>query len=501
VDACSESDAGQAVAGNGVVSASDIETAGLNGSDGVAGIAVSGNGPIPAGSTAGTGNPIPNTGGKGGTITGGGSDVVTSGVGGLETGVTDGPENIDTGGTGGIVSTGGTDGITPSIRADGYESHAPPLGDPIPRTEAGKWNYLEVEGAKSRDGSPAGFYYKFSDTSKNLMIFLMGGGACYEGFSCGCNPVNKDFSLTADMVITGITAVLGADPVPQDPNTLPATQGAIFGSDPANPVGDWNMVFVPYVTGDVYGGSRENATVPNVPGNQQFVGRTNMIKFMSRILPTFLDAKKVLLTGTSAGGIGSMLNASMVIDGWIDHSTVGTRGFIVNDSGGVFDDQYLEPCLQQLWRDLWNLDEILPKDCEGCFNADGGGLISGLSDYLMKRYPDLTLGGMVDSADDQAMSMFLCYGLHDCSPDNWLPLTLLEYPLDRYRNGLTDFINNRVDKSRFGSYIYEDLVHQNFIVTVSGDRFYADNGTGMTIAAWLTKILNGETVHTGLLAN
>jgi hypothetical protein len=160
----------------------------------------------------------------------------------------------------------------------------------------------------------------------------------------------------------------------------------------------------------------------------------------------------------------------------------------------------MEPCLQKLWRDTFNLNEILPKDCEGCFNADGGGLVAGLGPYLMKRYPDLTLGGIVDSTDDQAMSMFLCYGLNDCSPDNWLPLTLLSYPATRYRDGLADFVNNRVDKKRFGSYLWEGYIHQNFIVTATGDRFYEDNGAGMTIAEWLTKTLQGETVHAGLMA-
>ena len=54
------------------------------------------------------------------------------------------------------------------------------------------WNYLDVEGALSRDGSPAGFYYKRSQTgNKNLMVYMAGGGVCADSFFCNMNPPNK----------------------------------------------------------------------------------------------------------------------------------------------------------------------------------------------------------------------------------------------------------------------------------------------------------------------
>ena len=57
-----------------------------------------------------------------------------------------------------------------------------------------------------------------------------------------------------------------------------------------NPVKDWNFVYVPYCTGDVHLGTKDNGMVEGVDGAQHFVGRLNMKAFLNRIVPTFTDA-------------------------------------------------------------------------------------------------------------------------------------------------------------------------------------------------------------------
>ena len=88
---------------------------------------------------------------------------------------------------------------------------------------------------------------------------------------------------------------------------LPVEEG-VFKRDPRNPVGDWNMIFVPYCTGDIHAGVNTDVEVKDVPGKQQFVGYTNFGLFLKSFGPAFASAKTILLTGSSAGGFGTLLN-------------------------------------------------------------------------------------------------------------------------------------------------------------------------------------------------
>jgi len=381
----------------------------------------------------------------------------------------------------GAVQVGG---LGPLIRAEGFLDLAPQLGEPLPDAPAGEWNYLEMAGTKCRDGSPAGLYYRYSDSSTNYFVFLEGGGACSDDFFCPLNPQNVDEKVDGETVIeAGLVNFGGASAIPakQEPRT-----DGIFKDDPRNPVAGWNAIYVPYCSGDVYGGTREQAMVPKwqVGGPQDFTGYHNTSLMAGRVVATFLDADKALLTGSSAGGVGSLMNAGQFGDLLGNHTT--TRGFIVSDSGPVFDDQHLEPCLQKQWRELWGLDDSLPQDCEGCFNADGGGVVRGMGEYLMTKFSgqDQVVGGLISSYDDEIMAMFFGKGLDACAGNPF-------YPAGRYRAGLEDFRDNVLDPERFGTYFMEGTLHMH----IFRPRFYEDNGTGTTIADWLTRLLDNEAVH------
>jgi Pectinacetylesterase len=396
--------------------------------------------------------------------------------------------------TGTAGTAGGASGLAPSVRNPKYMSVAPAMGAPLPAAAPGTWTYTDIEGAQSRDGSPAGFYYKHSATgNKNLMIYLPGGGACQDTFFCNMNPHNKDVSLTAESIGAGILNVLGPSDEPQDPRQGRFGTG-ILKNDPSNPVKDWNMVFIPYVTGDVYAGAKPNGTVPGVDGTHQFVGRANMLKFLARIVPTFRDAPVVLLTGSSAGGLGALMTAPFVVDAYIDLK-LGARVFVVNDAGPYFDDAYLEVCLQQRHRELFGLNDSFPVDCPNC-KGTGGGIAKNFLAYLIDKYPDNVLGGLVDSSSDEIMSFFFSEGLDECFyVDNPL-LGVALYPADRYSMGLKNLLD--VHLKRMSSYIWSGIEHQNFFETDSGDRFYMKNGLSKTPAEWLANLLTGKMERLGM---
>jgi hypothetical protein len=384
--------------------------------------------------------------------------------------------------------------LAPSIRNPKYKSVAPALGEPLATADPGKWSYIDIDGAVSRDGSPAGFYYKYSKTGdKNLVIYLAGGGACQDTFFCNMNPPNKNFSLTAESVVSGVLNLVGPDSEAQDPN-LSRWQSGIFKDDPANPVKDWNMVFIPYVTGDVFAGAKPNATVPGVDGTFQFVGRANMLKFLPRMIATFKDASTVILTGSSAGGLGALLTAPFVMDAYIDLNQ-GARVFVVDDAGPYFDDPYLEVCLQKRYRDLFGLNDSFPEDCPAC-KGDAGGITAAYLAYLVDKYPDNLLGGLVDSDSDEIMSFFFSEGVDNCSYIDNPVVGLAAYPADRYAAALKNLLD--VHMKRMSSYVWSGSLHQNFFETASGDRFYDKNGLDKTVAEWLATVLTGKMERLGL---
>lgn len=455
---------------------------------------------VGAAATGGAGDGAGASGGMAGTSaptgTGGaGSGATNAGAssGGMEAGTTggagssggsSGDASIDAG-EGGTEAGGdggaGTSALAPLMRADGFASLAPPLGEPLPASPPGEWLKVPVEGTVCRDGSAMSIFVRRSATSSSYFMFLEGGGVCFDDFFCPLNPDDIDHSLDGETVLgAGFGNLGGAAPIPQAPRP-----DGIFKNDPRNPVADWNAIYVPYCSGDVYGGTRTGATVPRWPagGAQTFAGYDNMQLVIGRVVATFMDAEKALLTGSSAGGVGSLMNASTFVDALIDYTD--TRGFIVSDSGPVFDDPYLEVCLQKEWRDLWGLNDAFPPDCDGCRNPDGSGIARGVGEYLFQKYPgDQVVGGLISTVQDEIMQLFFGKGLGECAGNPF-------YPIDRYPAGLKNFRDEITDKTRFGTYFLPGTLHMH----IFRPRFYETSGNSITIADWLTKLLNNEVVH------
>lgn len=112
----------------------------------------------------------------GAPVGGAGQSVGGRGEGGaLEGGASDG--GADQGGRG---EGGEGAGITCTPESD---FSGPPLD-----TAEDTWEWVEVAGATCRDGSPAGFGVRRSTTSDRVVIYLEGGGACFNGESCLANP-------------------------------------------------------------------------------------------------------------------------------------------------------------------------------------------------------------------------------------------------------------------------------------------------------------------------
>ncbi|WP_373048373.1 pectin acetylesterase-family hydrolase [Vulgatibacter sp.] len=280
----------------------------------------------------------------------------------------------DDGGAGGAGGSGGSGGAGACV---------PLAGAPLDVPEA-TWTWVPIEGNRCRDGSETGIGVYRDPAATRLVIYLEGGGACFNQLSCSTNPANYDETRLG----TSFGGVL-------DPE------------DAANPLAGSSFIYVPYCTGDVHAGSAESANVPRGPEGQAFVGHDNIARALERIVPTFGEVDQVVLTGISAGGFGTWLNYEQVSEAFCREDVV-----LLSDSGPTHPAPYLATCLQERWRGLWNLDETLPAGCTAC-TADGGD-VTGLADYLADTYADGRFG-LISSTRDETISLFFSFGADECA--------------------------------------------------------------------------------------
>jgi len=385
--------------------------------------------------------------------------------------------------------------------------------DPVPGADAGMsapagWNFYNFPGAECRDGSPLGIYVRYGSVNK-LMIYMEGGGVCISPHFCDHNPANMNQvfpggSLNGESFSGSLVVETGLQ--------APYTTGIFDTTNSTNPFLNWNQIYVPYCTGDAHIGTNAGANVPDDFGfatTQRFVGALNMQLFVSRIVPTFKSVDQVVLTGSSAGGIGAGLNFGMVQD-----SFGSVPVTLVDDSFPPFTGtQDITPCLQALSNSLWGLQAALPSDCAECSDPDGG--FTNIVPYWLQKYPQGHFG-LVSSIHDQVIRLFLAAGTDNCSDTDPNLLTTLglqggdvpEFDGGQYENGLMNLRSTYLCTGRISSYFIGtadpdasdsngsiDTLHEHIFRA----RFYDPlAGPGQpTLAQWMGDLVAGQVEQTG----
>ncbi|WP_412061016.1 pectin acetylesterase-family hydrolase [Rubrivirga sp. IMCC45206] len=229
---------------------------------------------------------------------------------------------------------------------------------------AGNWAWTRP-GMRCRDGSPTGAMVRPAPGSRELLILLQGGGTCATPETCGRNRAafsRADAAAFVDRL---------------DGN-------AVFADRADNPFAGWNVVVVPYCTGDLHAGTRD-AAVPGVDGTQRFAGAANLDAVLGQIGPAARQAATVVLAGVSAGGIGATLSVGRAAS-----ALAPAPVHLVADGGPIpLDSAAFAPALQRRWVDLWGL--ALPAGCLDC-DPDRGPGLGAVLPFWTRRYPDRRFG-------------------------------------------------------------------------------------------------------------
>ena len=345
-------------------------------------------------------------------------------------------------------------------------------GDPLPPASPGDWNWIDIPEAQCIDGSPTGIGVRYG-ISDELVIFFEGGGGCFNPATCGLFYASfaQFDQLTFDLVWQ---------------NTV--LQSGIFSTLTSdNPVRDWNFIYIPYCTGDVHAGANPDTPVPGYAFDQpqQFVGYTNVHHILDRVVPTFSDTSHVLVTGISAGGFGAAFNYDRIANAF-----PSTKVTLIDDSGPPLADDYLAPCLQATWRELFNLDATLPADCSECFGADGGG-IHNLANYIAERHPDQALG-LISAEQDLVIRTFFGYGQQTQNGPQ-CPQGIFELPMNGplFQAGLYDLRTEVSPSGQWGTYFMGGVTH----TYLSFPDYYLKSVNGVRLVDWVRNMLEGQPSH------
>jgi hypothetical protein len=194
-------------------------------------------------------------------------------------------------------------------------------------------------------GTPFTTFTQANNPAK-LLIFLQGGGACWQDFYF-CNILCDD----APPPLSGPTSGIWTDSFDTGNGSIP------------NPISDWSVVYVPYCDGSLFSGDND-VVDPNFPfGPVRFHrGLRNVSAAMDLAAETFPHASRVMVAGSSAGGVGAARFAPFLarfLYGDNTHLTVfndaGPVAFNLNDVGAV-----------QARADDWQFGQFFPASCTSC---------------------------------------------------------------------------------------------------------------------------------------
>ncbi|KAH8371724.1 hypothetical protein KR093_008729, partial [Drosophila rubida] len=204
------------------------------------------------------------------------------------------------------------------------------------------------------DGTHAGFYLRKQPNSKKWIVFLEGGWHCFDNRSCRARWLRLRHLMTSS----------------QWPETRDVG-GILSPHAEENPY--WhnaNHVLVPYCSSDSWSGTRTEPDSRDHENNWRFMGALILRQVIADLIPLGLGrvaGGELLLVGSSAGGLGVMLNLDRVREFLVNERKLQVTVRGVSDSGWFLDREPYTPAAvasSEAVRLGWKLWQgLLPEDC------------------------------------------------------------------------------------------------------------------------------------------
>ena len=323
--------------------------------------------------------------------------------------------------------------------------------------------WIPREDMKSRNGESMGYGALMNPVSDKLLIFLDGGGACFNGLTCNFN-LNK-FSET-DFY-----------------NRIDNEQSLLLDREnDTNQFKTWNFIFVPYATGDVHVGNNSSVNVSNGgPLNQAMVGANNFNIILNDLKAYFdnnAGLSEIVFAGSSAGAFGVMPNYFKLKE--ILGNNIPTTSII--DAGQIFmDETLLTPCLVQEWESIWNISSSLPADLNAVIQNSYDFDIQKVYEYASVKYPEDNFG-FLSYYEDGTNTFFYGFGQDNCSYPPLGPVSGSEF-----KDGLLDLKTSVLDNHDNWKVFYKTGTSHTFL----GDDDFSQSVNGTTLNDWISQLREG----------
>jgi hypothetical protein len=289
--------------------------------------------------------------------------------------------------------------------SDGINFWIAPGGTAISAADT-TWTWVPFPDAFCANATTTGIGVNLNSGSKQVLIYLEGGGACWSDLTCNTLQTAANFS-------TGYGAADFASES-TDPTYLALPGGFFDRTTAANPFQDYNYVYVPYCTGDEHAG---NNVVTYGGKTALHVGFDNMSAYLKRLVATFPSATQVVLAGSDSGGFGATFNW------WQTQQAFGSIPVALIDDSGTFmppDILALGDGANVLQSTQWNLPSTLPPGCTACATAldaifgyyasvfpnNRGALLSYIQDSVLPSYYDITTSQFTTGLNEFTAAQF-----------------------------------------------------------------------------------------------
>jgi hypothetical protein len=273
--------------------------------------------------------------------------------------------------------------------------------------------------------------------SENLMIYLQGGGACV---SLLCRS-------TTEVMQRGVPSL-----------------GILNTQDPENPVAGWNIVYVPYCDGSVFGGDGDFTNPSDMLGARHHYGQRNFSAALDRALEHFPGAKKVVLAGSSAGGWGTIYHRGLVRAKYPNAELT-----VINDAGIGF------AVNQASVADEWKATRHRPPSCAECQSHPH---MTHFVKYMLEHDPETWVGDF-SSYGDSVIRFFTF------SPDAASFKQVLMQETDLLAQAHPD---------RYKRFFIDGESHTTLLTA-----FHSNVVDGVTVAQWVGKMIDRDPGWTELL--
>ncbi|MEZ4288539.1 MAG: pectin acetylesterase-family hydrolase [Polyangiales bacterium] len=193
----------------------------------------------------------------------------------------------------------------------------------------------------------------------------------------------------------------------------------------ANPVRDWNVVYLPYCDGSLFAGDVDVDTNDDGTVDRYQHGLQNLSAALDLAVSKFSQPKTVVVAGSSAGGFGTIAAAPLARIVYPKSEL-----FVVNDGGvGIARGNHPEFVSDLL--NEWNANELIPASCVDCLS---NGHLTRLVKWQLDRDPRMTVAVISSFNDFVIATMFM--QVSDSDFAKWLVEATNEITLvfpDRYK--------------------------------------------------------------------